>query len=193
MTTTLKLKFLSLALLAMTTTAVHSGEVGSLQGHNRKHLPTVRFSDMSFDRNQNVVRGFFDIFYFNSEAPMDAKLHIRTGLELGRFDSVSRNYLPYNKWFNEKVYEMKQWEEFGWYVRIPASMYFNNGWYKTLAIDMIFVINDAEDHAAKMFHMDSPHSNYIRGEIPNFKTCLIEYNSSSSRSCPVKLEQVSKI
>ncbi len=156
-----------------------------------QHIPTVRFSNISYDRCQNAKSGYFDIFYFNSEAPLGARVFLKTGFEVGQFDRYSNQYLPWYSWHGMKFIEMTQWEEFGWYARIPKALYVNSTSNKVTGINLKVDIKTASGEVIENDTVsDLNRNSYIKGTLPDLKRCQ-NVTQGQRKSCAVDLEIIS--
>ncbi|MCX6119354.1 MAG: hypothetical protein NT027_17585, partial [Proteobacteria bacterium] len=159
-------------------------------------LPTVRFSETRRDQCDNSVSGYFDVFYFNSEIPIGSRVFLQIGYEMGKYSSIQREFQPWYNWHEVSFMEMLQWEDFGWYLRLPKSLIQRNRWHRLIGIDLKIEIKPRFSESGTEVDAEntdiSGHStstNYLKGLLPDMKQCASQslINGQSIRSCPVDL------
>jgi hypothetical protein len=85
-----------------------------------------------------------DLFFFSSEIPSDHRVWLRYGFERSVVNANGQVVRTLDSWNHLAISEMHQWEDYGWYVRIPKNLTFLNSRIRVSGMNFRFAVTDPD-------------------------------------------------
>lgn len=149
---------------------------------------SLRYSDVWCGDNNATLVGYFDMIYFNSVIPYGSRVFVHYGFELSSRSPRSGKFEVTETWVDPSKIEMKQWEEYGWFTRIPRNIQTRHGSQKVTAVNFYLWI-ETPDGRTIYQRGGNDVSNYFRGTVPA-PTCE-DLGHEALKICAVSLEVAS--
>ena len=152
--------------------------------------PSVSYSERINCSDGSSRSGSFDLVYFNSEIPLGSTVSVRFGFEgVTKTQCFCNQFTTESAWANAATLPMKQWEDFGWMIRINREVACGDFGFIVNGIDFVVEIRhpsgslliDPTDHQG--------FQGYYRARIPNMSECN-SMGSNSEKTCTTEVEWV---
>ena len=148
--------------------------------------PVVHYSDFWAGDNNATLTGLFDVTYFNAVVPFGSRITIHYGFEISTYDPYLRQYVPTSLWAEAASMSLKQWEEYGWFNRLPRIIMKKRSWTATTGFDFFLEIQTPSGEI--FYNRGGPNEgNYYRARVPDMATCT-DIGHEFLKICAVTLD-----
>lgn len=132
---------------------------------------------------------YFDLTYFNSEIPAGSLVSMQVGFEHDT-DCCGFGALRIG-WSNPKIVMMKQWEQFGWVVRISQEVACGLNQSTLAGIDFIVQIQSPSGEVVREPSLTQQgNQGYYRAPIPDMRGCAL-VDGELQKTCSTEVQWVS--